>query len=491
MLPNALLRAVIRCGDEAESDLVANLDALRGALTPEGIERELLIFITDLTSRAQQVPSYDLLGQQITSWEQAGDPRGSAARTRLDLMNAEGPEFLTGADFHFALGQYREHLLRETLGRTLTETASILGPGVTRRVRGPQGWENVVVRGPEAAYSYLTTTVATLAQQVQVRVSEGSLSADGAEVLREYQRRKADPAVREGALSGLRRVDELHHGLNHGELALVMGFVSHYKSTLVLNWAYHTAIVQRKNVAIVALETTIATVRNLLYTMHSSAPKFRDRLPRGEGGLRYEAVKRGMLSPEEERVLEAVVKDLETGGYGQLHYKEPQEETTVQDIRLWAEGKHRQTPIDLIVIDYLGLVDPEKHASGIERSGNLNRAIRQTKLLATSFANGRGVAILSPFQANRRGFDEAGKGGGRYTLTALADAHEAERSGDLIYYTWVDDGLRGIHELRLGNLKNRDGPIFTELYDLYVDPASRRIESVNPSEAHQEQVHVA
>jgi hypothetical protein len=108
--------------------------------------------------------------------------------------------------------------------------------------------------------------------------------------------------------------------------------------------------------------------------------------------------------------------------------------------------------------------------------------IRQAKQFAMRFAHGRGIAVLSPFQANRQGMEEASKNNGRYRLTALSTANEAERSSDVVYSIWLDDTLRQNLRARLYNLKARNSPLIAGQIEVFADPRTRLITSLDPED---------
>jgi hypothetical protein len=191
-----------------------------------------------------------------------------------------------------------------------------------------------------------------------------------------------------------------------------------------------------------------------------------------------ETLRTNGFRPQQRKFFERVMHDLETGDYGRIYYREAQASITVHDIQRWAEKLHRETPLDMILIDYLGLVDLGPGKVGQEQSSYLNQVVRQTKIMANSFAGGRGITVLSPFQANRDGYKEAEKNSGRYKLTAMAWASEAEKSADLVYSTYLDDGLRAANELVVGSLKARDSEVLTDLVKVFCDPKTRRIEGL-------------
>jgi hypothetical protein len=85
--------------------------------------------------------------------------------------------------------------------------------------------------------------------------------------------------------------------------------------------------------------------------------------------------------------------------------------------------------IGLGIIDYLALLRSDRQR-GNERE-EFNDILRSCKTFATSFNEGRGVPVISPWQIRRESYREA-IGTGAYSLNALADTAEAERSSDQI-----------------------------------------------------------
>ena len=86
----------------------------------------------------------------------------------------------------------------------------------------------------------------------------------------------------------------------------------------------------------------------------------------------------------------------------------------------------------------------------------LNEVIRDLKRLAMSFNRGMGIAVVGLFQISREGYRSAEKNGGRYNLTHLSYANEAERSADIVTSTWIDDELRKLDMAIFQCLKSRD-----------------------------------
>lgn len=479
MIPNQLIRSVIRF-DEADDELAlsSNLFHLRQEVEPQGIDGLILKFVGDIFDKSARVPGYGLVLKHFTDLSAAGDGNGPAGTTRLEQVLLAGEAFITGADFRYALDQFRETTMREVLSTMLNQASMILTVGAERQAKVEGRWQKQTIVGVEPTVDHIAQTMNRLNAQFKRGTIEGSFRKDADKVRKQYEFWRNNPGRSVGVLSGIDKIDMVHRGLLPGDLALVMGFVSHMKSSFCLNWLYKAAVNAGKQVAIASLEMTADVLRILLYVMHSAHKKFEGAA--GFCDIDFDKVTTGSLSADEEAFFERVIHDFETcPDYGEIFYKEPQEAITIGDIQRWAESLHRRRPLDLLVIDYLGLVDPEKNVSGLEQGSNLNRVIRQAKIMATSFGGGRGIPVLSPFQANREGLKEAEKNAGRYKLTALSMANEAERSADYVYYTYLDDTLRTSRELSVGNLKARNRPVITELFKVYADPGKRVIENLD------------
>lgn len=488
-LADPILRSLIRFSTvEVEDELQSNLQVARRDWDDQsaaiGIDGTLLTFLGGLFDKSGIVPTYALIHAHFRGLADAGDGQAMAAATRLELLAVSPAAFITGADFRYALDQYRDELLGQGLSQTILQTGTILSMGIDQTIVKQGQRIQQRLHGPQDALTYLSNELNTLLTRSGSGPAEGSLQGDAGLVWRNYEDRRDNP-LKTGALSGLKEIDGVHRGLRPGELALVLGFVGHMKTTFVNAWAYKVAIYQQRHVGVVSCEIPLDDLRIMFYVMHSAHPKF--AADPCYMGLSMTGIMYGSLGPAEERFFKDVVHDLDTcQDYGKLFYREPSANMTISDIQRWAEGHHRRFPLDLLVIDYLGLIDPGRGLSGMETGARLNTVIRQAKMMAMGFGAGKGIGLLSPFQANREGWKDAVKAGGRYQLTALAWANEAEKSADLVYYVYLDELLRTSKELAVGNLKTRLVPMITDQFRVYADPVSRTIDNLdltNPIQA--------
>lgn len=467
LLTNSLLRSIIRLSDENEELISSNLYMLRQEVDPPGVDSKILEFVSDIFDRTKAIPRIDLVVEAFSDDEHGR--KNDAVLARLEgLQDAVAARFIHGPDFRYSLDQYKNKLMRDTVGGLLVESSSILSGGVRKGGR--------LLEGPDAAISHIQTTLSALNTTLKRGSVEGSFRRDAGKVKKQYEQWKNTPSDTVGILTGIDKIDMVHRGARNGDLILVLGFVSHLKTTFCINWLYKSAVYFGRNAAIASLETPVDALRMTIYVMHSNHPKFQEQnMP----ALDYEKVTSGTLDGAEENTLDAVIEDLKDNPeYGEIFYKEPQDSLTISEIQRWAESKHKTTPLDFLVIDYLGLVDPGKGISSLDSGANLNKAIRQAKMMGMTFGSGRGIPVASPFQANREGLKDAEKNGGRYKLTALANANEAERSADFVYYTYLDDVLRNSRELVVGGLKSRNKPPLQDQFKVFADPSTRTVDNL-------------
>lgn len=475
LLPLNLLRSCLRVDAAETTPAEDNLRALIDELDLDGVDGYLVKHLTDILDASSMVPTLEQVRDWCIRQELRADARATAAIARLE--GVPEADALEGPAFRYALTSYRDEVLREGLSSMLIEASTVLSTGVQTQVRVNGKWEPKTLRGPSDAVDLITSKLATIGRNMRQSVVEGELRAGVEGYQREMERRAARGT---GVLSGIRAIDEAHFGLQPGQLAFILAFTSHYKSTFSMNWAYRAAIRQQKNVGIVSLEMSGFSLQTALTLMHCSHPRFDDE----RGGLKItaETVRTNNFDPAQRAFWGKVLDDLATNqDYGRIFFREPQGAMTVPEIQRWAEKINRDQRLELLVIDYLGLVDLSTTNKGMEQSSHLNQVVRQTKMLAMGFNKGQGVPILSPFQANRQGYADAEKNSGRYKLTAMAWAPEAEKSADLVYSLYLDDALRQSNELVLGNLKARDARVFTDLVRVFSDPETRLIENMSGS----------
>lgn len=477
-----LLRSTFRVDPSDESDLfLRNAQALRDSgLGFERQEDEVLWkWIQDFVSQYHHVPDISTLRSHFETVGQL------PVVDRLDALAIERPR---------TQGDFLKHMESRVEARRLQQTSEILreaGNIATTGVTIKEGRNEVHLRGPIHALRYVVDKAAeVVAPSSSVRLS-GNVSTDGDSFMREYERVEADPLAGLGQLTGLEQMDVALKGSKRGELWTHAAFTGGMKSTFAINWHYNQAVFYKHSSILFSLEMPYRQVRRILVAIHTAHDKFEDA--RKHFGVKrcldYEKIRDGELTPKEKEYLRVVVDDMNNPAnkYGSLHIEvaDPDKsDFTINDLRSKAELLYSKDPaIRMLTIDHAGLMaSRQRYNSTTEK---LNEVLRDAKRLSMNFNRGLGIAVNALFQISREGYRAAEKNGGRYNLTHLSYANEAERSSDIVTASWVDTELEKSNLVKFQCLKSRDNAKFNEFYAGVLWPC-RRVYSthdVTPAQA--------
>jgi replicative DNA helicase len=355
------------------------------------------------------------------------------------LMSQKSSE----SDFKWSLHQLNELYAQSSVKRTFKQGMDIL----TRGIEDSKGNE---VKGHEAAREYVMAQLGVIDQRLTVQEApDGDIREEEDDMLSEYESKKESFLSGEfsGIEFGIPKLDSITGGLQPGELDFILGYASAGKSSLCCQLAWQAAVRQKKNVVYVTTETLRSQIRRKLVSRHSRLKKF--GLAEGLNSL---DLKRGNLDAELEEKLREVVHDFShSEDYGKLRVMQASESMTVNGMKVRLQAIQREFPIDLLIVDALYILKPEtRRASDREQ---LNERIEQAMILAKTFDNGNGLAVVSPWQASRKAKEDADREG-YYGMSALAETSYAERYAD---------GVIGILEsqqrnkLSMSVVKWRDG----------------------------------
>lgn len=373
---------------------------------------------------------------------------------------------VTEADFKASIVFLEEEYKKNKLGEGLSTAMEILTSGV-------RSGKNVVY-GVDDAVNSLQMSISDIERINHGNMPEGNIFEERLDLLKELQ----EGDVAERIPTGIRPLDEMTiGGAGSGELWLIAAYAGVGKTFFCTNLAYNFAVMEKKNVVYLTAETIRSQVRRRVLTRHTRHPKF--GLPNGlsSGDLKKHSPTNPILTPEQVSQWQTVMEDMtDLDDKGIFHLAQIPMGAKISTIHAKLNKLNSVFPIDVVVIDSLDLLSPEaKRSSNREE---LNDILADAKLLATSFDNGRGIRLISPWQTSRDAWKEA-KANGRYYKSSMAETSEAERKADLILALLEDDN----HEFKLKaqTLKFRDStPIDFELdidYDRGYVGSSDRIGS--------------
>jgi replicative DNA helicase len=350
------------------------------------------------------------------------------------------------------------HQLRELYSTRLTE-AAITNAMEVLKVGKTLEEDEEPLEGHEAARAYLQEQLSLIERDSTLNESpEGDMGAEAREIMEDYiARREARKAgTSPGVKFGLPALDDLVGGLQRGELCLVAAYSGVGKTNFCVNAMWDAAVMQGKNVVIMSTETTRDQIRRNLVARHSKHSKFGL-----EDGLDSAAIRSGMLNPAEEKSLNLVLRDLADPAYGKRYIKQVPKGASLTWVESSLRAIGKQFPVDLVIIDYLALLRSDKKRNTDREE--LNNIMKDAKLLATSFNDGQGVPLVSPWQVNRTGF-AAAEQSGYYSSDHLAETSEAVNSSDLIVSLLQQGERQGrFADLRVQTLKNRDGALSNDI----------------------------
>lgn len=478
-----LLRSTFRDGPRDDAALfLRNAQSLRSSGLGFDVPEDSVIwsYVTDFIDQHHHVPDVSTIRGHFTRVGQV------PVVDRMDMLCIEKPR--TQGDYLQLLESRIQDRSIRVVTDVLREAARIVDTGVTIK----EGREERILRGPAHAIRYvLDRSHEVITPVTGVRLS-GDVTADGDAFLQEYERVESDPLAGIGQFSGLRQMDEALKGAKRGELWTHAAFTGGMKSTLAMNWHYNQAVYYQHSSVLLSLEMPYVQCRKILYAIHSNHEKFvQIRKDLGVGkSLDYSQIRDGELTPEARKFMfDHVVPDFNdtANNYGHIHIEvaDPDKsDFTINDLRSRCELLYTKDPaIRMITIDHAGLMQSRgTYRSTTER---LNEVLRDLKRLAMSFNRGAGIAVMALFQISREGFKSAEKNGGRYNLTHLSYANEAERSSDIVTAAWVDTELRESNLVKFQCLKSRDNAPFPDFYAGVLWPCRRVVsaEDVTPQQA--------
>ena len=420
----------------------------------------------------QEVPSILLLNSKA---EKEGDEGILAA---LRDIAPETP---------YLRSNYREILkekFEEQCKDSLSKTLEITWAAADRGTKIGTGKNQKEIKGVNAAVEYFIGQSRNFRMRTTDIKTEGNIRSDedSDEVVKEYTKKKNSP--NEGFYTFLDRIDITCKGLKPGELMLVAGYVKQGKTILTTNIAYN-GIAQGLNGLFVSLEMNYQEMRDMFYVLHGCNPMWYNNAKYKNlvGKIGYDKVTYGQLSGLEYEFFQNITKDFPSHkDFGELYLYQPTDALTPSKLEMLAYDyntrlRENGKQLDFLVVDYVGRMTPDKNDRYGDYNIDLNSIIKRLKELALTFDDGRKLRVISPFQINRTGFKEAEKNEGHYSLTALSNANEAERSADLIISTYWNENMKKAGLVKIGCLAHRKGADF-DPFEARINFETRQIHEI-------------
>lgn len=237
----------------------------------------------------------------------------------------------------------------------------------------------------------------------------------------------------DGLSTGIEDLDAKLQGLKPEQLIVIAGRPAMGKTTLAMNIASHACIREKKSVMIFSLE------------MHKTG--LMDRLMASEGRVPLQLIKSGQAPNTHGAELMSAAGKIKHANL----YISDRASMTINRIRSAARRHKRRYGLDLIVIDYLQLMESDSRT--FSREQEVSHMTRSAKLMAREL----GVPVILLSQLSRKCEERPNK---RPLCSDLRESGAIEQDADIILFVYRDEvyhensDAKGIAEIIIG--KGRD-----------------------------------
>lgn len=249
-----------------------------------------------------------------------------------------------------------------------------------------------------------------------------------------------------GISTGFNRLDQMTSGLHPGELTIIAARPSMGKTALSLNIAQHAALRQKKSVAYFSVEMSKESVMM--------------RILASEAKINLGDIRSGRVPDSAWPKLVAAASMISEAPF----FIDDTSGISPAEIRARCRRMKKQSGLDLVMIDYLQIMDLKQKVESRERA--VSEISRSLKALAKEL----NVPVIALAQLNRSVEGRAEK---KPMLSDLRESGSIEQDADVImmlyregYYDRSDEGKADHAEIIIG--KQRNGP--TGAVDLKWEP---------------------
>lgn len=266
--------------------------------------------------------------------------------------------------------------------------------------------------------------------------------------------------VLRGVPTGFRDLDGLLSGFQDSDLIIVAARPSMGKTAIVTNIAAHAAIKERRAIGFFALEM--------------SRDQLADRLLSLESGVDSWKIRTGNLSDEDFPKIGYAMGTLAEAPL----YIDDSPSLNIMEIRSKCRRLQMEHGLDLIIVDYLQLMQGRSKSSDANRVQEISEISRSLKTLAREL----NVPVVALSQLSRAVEQRPDK---RPMLSDLRESGSIEQDADVVMFIYRDDYYhkdserKGITELLVR--KHRNGPIGD--VELLFVPEQTRFRSVDRKHA--------
>lgn len=247
-----------------------------------------------------------------------------------------------------------------------------------------------------------------------------------------------------GIPTGFKRLDQMTFGFHPGQMIVVAARPGMGKTSIALNFIEAALFDKSKpeglNVLMFSLEMTATDLQLRLLASHSR--------------VKLREVQRGFAKADEHKKLSVAAKEFKE----RKLYIDDVGGQTIMEMRAKARRLHSRVKLDLIVIDYLQLINGTDNS--VSREQQIAEASRSIKAMAKEF----GIPIIALAQLNRKSEDE----NRAPRVSDLRESGSIEQDADVVMLidkargkkeTEEEARIAGVFQRTLIIAKQRNGPV--------------------------------
>ena len=241
-----------------------------------------------------------------------------------------------------------------------------------------------------------------------------------------------------GVGSGVGGLDNMTLGFQKGDFIILAGRPSMGKTALAVSFMLHAAVQERQRIAMISLEMPLVHLVERMLSVEAKVDLMKVKSPVDLGAEEWEKLKQAKARLAQAKIL--LKADV----------------TTLDQVQSQVLNLHRQSPIDLLVVDYLQLISVPKLGSRQEEVASISQTLKQ-------LARRLKIPIICLSQLSRGVERREEK---RPLMSDLRDSGAIEQDADLVMFVYRPDYYQKPSEVRPENQevelivsKHRNGPI--------------------------------
>jgi replicative DNA helicase len=212
-----------------------------------------------------------------------------------------------------------------------------------------------------------------------------------------------------GVPTGFRDFDELTGGLRAGQMVVFAARPGVGKTSFALNVAEHIALGARRKAAFISLEMTNDELMLRLLSARSR--------------VSATTMHRGFTNEADDRRIHAAAADYQAAG--ERLFLDDSPGLTITQIRTKARRLRRRHGIDILLIDYLQLIQPSRRRNNDNRQAEVAEISSGVKAMAKEL----GIPVVVLCQLNR---ESEKRDGSRPRLIDLRESGSIEQDADIV-----------------------------------------------------------